>query len=86
MKTTHTPGPWRIAPHNETEIQGKDGGLWVLRATAWGGTPEEIYANANLVASAPDLLSACKAAQEWIDDACNDDSDTQHEQDIQRGG
>ena len=64
MKTTHTPGPWEMDTrhiHTTTEI-------WDASAT---GKPvaivvqkpaEEMYANARLIASAPDLLACLVAA------------------------
>jgi hypothetical protein len=61
----HTPGPWRLRPDDSQchEIQGIDtGGVWVLRAKAYGGTVEEIEANARLIAVAPELLGVCQ----WI--------------------
>jgi hypothetical protein len=80
MKTTnHSPKPWRIwqnrvAP-NQTEIEIYDAQNYKLANIAhWkdeGG--EESKANANLIASAPDLLSALEWALGQIeDDLCPD--------------
>lgn len=64
----HTPPPWLIEP------AGSDRGFWIhapagdtkkehfLPFSVSGRTPAEAKANANLCASAPDLLEACKAA------------------------
>jgi len=53
--STHTPGPWRIAPHSK----------WLLKietadrviCDGFSGSHED-YANARLIAAAPDLLAA----------------------------
>jgi phage-related protein len=52
----HTPGPWRTGPINYADIYAKDGELVVLCIKDL----EETVANAKLVASAPELLEACK--------------------------
>ena len=67
---THTPGPWQRRTHYNCEIIARDnGGLMVLRAKAFGGSREEIDANARLIAAAPDMLAALKGAiEEWTDD------------------
>lgn len=60
----HTPGPWRVVsdpPDHEGFVQHR------IRATA-GPVAEVFYvtkdgaADARLIAAAPDLLDACKAA------------------------
>ena len=64
--TTHTAGPWKPEPHcgnaaSAVYIQQPDeasNGSWVV-ATCWGPERE---ANARLIASAPDLLSALQDA------------------------
>jgi len=64
-KTKHTPGPWEISPKNEAIITGENGDVNI--ATMWeafhldertGERVEEAYANARLIAAAPDLLEA----------------------------
>jgi hypothetical protein len=60
-ETKHTPGPW-------TAEMGAGKGAWVKGSTgewsalACGDTDESANANAALIAAAPDLLSACRAA------------------------
>jgi len=70
----HTPGPWHIWENDpkisnskdyHARISGKDG---FCLAIAYGQTYEEAEANALLIAAAPDLLEACKAAMLWIDE------------------
>lgn len=72
--TTHTPGPWKIGnygsvvtntPDRQVEIVGphsEDTINWygghVICETVTNG-------NAALIAAAPDLLEACKAARDW---------------------
>ncbi len=55
--TTHTPGPWKVAdvnPHGKAPNR------------RWLVTPDvavaKTAANARLIAAAPDLLEACRAA------------------------
>jgi len=66
--TKHTPGPW------EAEQQGAD---WHVKSEAWGGivtrhcypTPRcdiRVEGDARLIAAAPDLLEACRGAQEFV--------------------
>jgi hypothetical protein len=74
MKTTnHTPGPWYAT---DTAIIGNDGGTWVAEhpAVKWqtlksvtksgdaivAESIKQANANAHLIASAPDLLSALR--------------------------
>jgi hypothetical protein len=90
----HTPGPWEYTEHdigddafivvpcnivakNGVFVVDFDGGLY-----SWEGAKasnDERYANARLIAAAPDLLAACKealaaivaldvASQPWGDD------------------
>lgn len=59
MKSKHTPGPWEYAPTAGHETHGQsvvyNDGLSI--AIVYDGE-----ANARLIAAAPDLLQACKAA------------------------
>jgi len=66
--TTHTPGPWEINEHNESEWQivrrhfsGRQPEIATLDYT--GGNAE---ANARLIAAAPAMLEALKAMQGQI--------------------
>lgn len=65
-EATHTPGPWRIIPRaherNGPCIQrGREGGFMVK-----GMSSEAEDADARLIAAAPDLLAACKEAEEQL--------------------
>jgi len=75
-KTKHTPGYWEyskaISPNlifikkvNDTQEDSLIGAIG-------GGlqTPEEIEANAKLVAAAPQLLEACQAAMALLNEKC----------------
>lgn len=59
----HTPGPWRVEPEGIfAEIEGSE---YVV--AVWdeddGLSMEEMEANANLIAAAPDLLAAAKESK-----------------------
>lgn len=58
-KAKHTPGPWRRNGH--TSIESKD--RWIASTDSGGvkGFSEDV-ANAHLIAAAPELLEALKAA------------------------
>lgn len=64
-KPQHTAGPWKadnaddtFGDHNITKQDGSEG-LSAIAAVVSNGRPaEEVQANANLVAAAPDLLEA----------------------------
>lgn len=59
----HTPGPWRLAAGDETQIYAY--GLGIARALCGGLTGIKLAqaeANARLIAAAPDLLDAL----EWL--------------------
>lgn len=73
MKTktqTHTPGPWKA---EEQDIYGNYNGKYQLLATAHKEEKgkntvddgQEAWANADLIASAPDLLAAAKDVITW---------------------
>jgi hypothetical protein len=55
----HTPGPWQVTARGR--IAG-DGHLLVMCDTGYV-SPAEEAANARLIAAAPDLLAACRAAE-----------------------
>lgn len=72
-KSPHTPGPWRKA-RSQDRLNSHDIGIACdgvqtvfaeCYAEFWAKgdvRPSECEANANLIASAPDLLAACEAA------------------------
>lgn len=72
--TKHTPGPWHIFERcGEADVPegcqiaiddrfGSDGGRDYYLATVCHGDPDELLANAHLVAASPQLLAACRAA------------------------
>jgi hypothetical protein len=72
----HTPGPWRVNlthPKRYSDVRYTH-----VVETAYNRSPyfpaqispsnggEEALANAHLIASAPELLAACKAIHKWI--------------------
>ena len=66
----HTPGPWHVVGESDPEIHGPDG-EWITHQVCSGAGDEnnDGQANARLIAAAPDLLAACKAALVWFDAA-----------------
>lgn len=72
MTAKHTPGPWTWddgSPWIYREINGatvarvaEDNGHMVAEYRK----PMPMSANARLIAAAPDLLEACRAALEWL--------------------
>ena len=71
-QTAHTPGPWEVG-----RAIGPGGDYRQINAESWlelarvvyrveGDPSAEAEANARLIAAAPDLLTACKAAEEWL--------------------
>ena len=61
----HTPGPWTIHPQHPAWIIGSDG-LPVAHNVYEFNRGNE-GANARLIAAAPELLDACRAALAFID-------------------
>ena len=69
-KTKHTPGPWDrqnkgnvIGPSARHEVVAginKDGSKYLPTICRMPGLSDEDYANACLIAAAPDLLKACR--------------------------
>lgn len=77
----HTPGPWFVPTPSQDAFgdyviqSGSNGGYGVIATTNPKGI-EHPEANARLIAAAPDLLAACKAAYEVIhQDALTDPAD-----------
>lgn len=75
----HTKGPWRITLHKAMATLEKDcmPGVELSIATIEFHRGKEMdEANARLIASAPDLLEACKAfMEEWHSPESNGDPD-----------
>lgn len=61
--TKHTPGPWAVHP-NQAVVDAFDGGVPLsVCALLWPTderSEDETFANARLIASAPDLLDALR--------------------------
>lgn len=53
--TNHTPGPWAVSPYNN--VTSRNGTIAKTEHMP-GNDDSERYANAHLIASAPDLLHA----------------------------
>lgn len=75
----HTPGPWEYYParnYKGFEIAPKETGPSLARCMAFGvnmtiecyNFPGDAEANARLIAAAPELLEACKALVDYIED------------------
>jgi hypothetical protein len=70
-KTTHTPGPWAVS-ESSTRTVWKDGispdqNFMIASCKCYPAkvlTQKEERANARLIASAPDLLNACRDMRE----------------------
>jgi len=67
QKTKHTPGPWRTGGTGGLIVFAADG-YAVANATVFHQKQEEgeSQANARLIAAAPALLAACKAALAYV--------------------
>lgn len=66
MKTPHTPGPWVVLEQpndNRTHISNGAHIVCTLGTTRTDGSPNH-YANARLIASAPELLDAVDSCLE----------------------
>ena len=83
----YTPGPWTIYKGNEghpvihspTNERNAGGGIIGIAQTKTVGSFEIEKANAHLIAASPDLLNACK----WAEDALSEMSDLSYgEKDI----
>lgn len=69
MASAHTPGPWVQNSANAEEIIAPDDVQVIARIP---GAKTGLYnraapANARLIAAAPDLLEALRAAEDWLD-------------------
>lgn len=65
----HTPGPWEVSEDDPCEIESADGRFVAMVLPApelnWDMNAER-EANARLIAAAPDLLAALRAARGYV--------------------
>lgn len=68
MKAQHTPGPWMATVGNRGTLCVISGDAWICGELSNGNgeVPGEAEANARLIASAPELLSALKDLVEAV--------------------
>lgn len=76
MKAKHTPGPWEISKHG-TPAHSPQFGVYAPNSP-WNGVndlaivkDDNAEANAQLIAAAPDLIEACKMAEEFLRLECD---------------
>lgn len=71
---THTPGGWNrnIKPASKYNVIYAGRNTHVAALSTSGLSEEEIEANCNLIAAAPDLLAECKRAQDELASALRD--------------
>ena len=67
----HTPGEWKHWSHGDIRVIRDESGSRICHFDylTWSGRrpDDEVKANANLIAAAPDLLEACKAALNMVE-------------------
>ena len=74
MMSKHTEGPWRLSnyhyPHGEivadrgsSDNDSRPGSRLICRTADNGKSPQELKANARLIAAAPEMLNACEDVQ-----------------------
>lgn len=68
----HTPGPWKVEiksigkhPDKEVFVTANDPDLFSVCRIGFNGSPAVIE-DAHLIAAAPEMLDALKAAREWM--------------------
>ena len=65
-KSQHTPGPWKVRIHGNFQQSILDSiGTRILAMV--DNTDNQDKANAHLIAAAPELLEACKAALDYAE-------------------
>ena len=64
----HTPGPWKTGTPEAANSDVVYGPWGAICHCDWTAIGAEDYANAKLIAAAPELLAACKAARDMDDD------------------
>lgn len=69
MSTKHTPGPWSVRYDFVVQAQSFSDGRLVPVAQPYGVNTDgtDLFANARLIAAAPDLLEALEASLALID-------------------
>lgn len=75
MSTKHTPGPWHAKRKAVYAPTPNGGGTRFVAASAGDvpmGTDEDSFANARLIAAAPELLEACKHLRRIVMDDYNE--------------
>lgn len=76
----HTKGPWEVEnlvtnDYEPRHVEIKSGAKMIAKAF-YGQTDEECAANAHLIAAAPELLEACRAANNKLCELNQDAGDT----------
>ena len=74
MEHKHTPGPWSVRFDFVVQATSFDGGRLVPVAQPYGVNNDgtDLFANARLIAAAPDLLSSCQGMLEALETDCRD--------------
>lgn len=76
-ETKHTPGPWKLdgaANTGDLDIVATTGRITMLDCEISEVSEDVLTANAHLIAAAPELLAALRAAEEWADYIDDDES------------
>lgn len=63
MSAKHTPGPWSVDADGSVQVVAASG---ATVAEVYGTDAGERWANATLIAAAPDLLEACRGALAYL--------------------
>ena len=73
---THTPGPWHAFEQNASNPNSKglfeidanhpSGNRQTVAVTPFAGDGHELWANARLIAAAPELLAQCKEFEKLL--------------------
>ena len=79
MRGKHTKGPWSIEVEKEVLIRGRQEEIVASVHRESGYDDPQALVNAYLIASAPDLLAACREARETLLELSSlaDDNDPQ---------
>ena len=72
MMKKHTPGTWYYTASDEDGLVYGANDTLILPHLILGRTPAEQHANARLIAAAPDLLAACEAVMEALENMTTD--------------